>query len=244
MRVNLVCFFFVDSKQSFKERSFDNFAKGQKNHLMKKYFLNFIFIIVTSITYGQSYYYLNDVIVSPSTPTTQDSVSITIKGSLSSTSSYISGITSMISDTSVNIIIEAASYGAGFAVLVPFDTTLVLPPLSVNTYIVNVSGIHVYNDLSDTIIFQVVGSTNTKDLQLNSAIRIYPNPATTYFKIQTTIPISDVLSIELIDIKGRVVQTLEPSLSSIFRLEEHNQGLYFISIQTNKGQVIKKILIE
>lgn len=210
---------------------------------MKKYLLSFILFLTISITYSQSYYYLSGIEVTPSTPTTQDSVYITIKGSLSTTGSYMTGITPIISSTDINIIIDLAS-GPGFTALVPFDTTIVLSPLSVNTYTVFPSGLHLYNDMPDTVSFQVIGSANAYALQSNVDIRISPNPTTNYFDIQTTIPISEIVRIELFDINGRLLQNFQPNGSFNFQLENDYKGLSFIAIQTQKGIVLKKLFIE
>ncbi len=74
---------------------------------------------------------------------------------------------------------------------------------------------------------------------LGDSIIIKPNPATTYIVLK-----SDKLSIRSINIinslGSTVLKKYDPP-GGIIEINHLNQGLYFISIETDKGTVIKKI---
>ena len=82
---------------------------------------------------------------------------------------------------------------------------------------------------------QLTLSTSNKSLEKN--IKIYPNPAKSYFKITTT---SKVLMVEIYDNLGKLITSLSPQDS--YSLERLNIGLYFIKIKTDKGTTIEKLL--
>ncbi|WP_375559861.1 M43 family zinc metalloprotease [Bernardetia sp. OM2101] len=85
-----------------------------------------------------------------------------------------------------------------------------------------------------------------EDEKLANALRIYPNPSTGTFKIELG-EIQEQITITVTDALGRFIKTekipLGASLYSL-SLTEYSSGIYTIKIQTEKGMVIKKLIIE
>ncbi|HNA33003.1 MAG TPA: hypothetical protein PL106_07760, partial [Flavobacteriales bacterium] len=89
---------------------------------------------------AQTYYYLDQISVSPATPTTADAITITLNGSLSNTASYIVNTDFSIQGTTVMITVNAAMSGIGLDVLVPHSETLPVGNLAAGTYTIVITG--------------------------------------------------------------------------------------------------------
>jgi hypothetical protein len=78
----------------------------------------------------------------------------------------------------------------------------------------------------------------------NLAIMIYPNPASDHFILTSQLGI-DVISIEIINIQGKVVLHQKVTNNNLsFNINPFPNGLYFIRIHTNEGVGVKKLLIQ
>ena len=86
-------------------------------------------------------------------------------------------------------------------------------------------------------------STTTNQLDISKKVLIYPNPATNQLTIKTNN--LNLQSIQLLNLSGQVVQETHNLNRDIHQLQvnHHNNGLYFLRIQTDKGVVTKKIII-
>jgi len=76
---------------------------------------------------------------------------------------------------------------------------------------------------------------------MNSSVQLFPNPANNYIQIHSTNDL-EILRIELIDLNGRLVREVSISNGSI-SLDGFKNGIYFVEILTDKGQLRKKIII-
>jgi len=76
------------------------------------------------------------------------------------------------------------------------------------------------------------------EISTYNSIKVYPTPAKGNFNIQTN---KKVISVELYDIFGKAVRIYT---TNKYSLEGINSGLYFIHINTEKGKVIQKIVID
>jgi uncharacterized repeat protein (TIGR01451 family) len=79
-------------------------------------------------------------------------------------------------------------------------------------------------------------SVFTKD----SSVKVYPNPA---FDVVTISADSNLKSIELYDIHGRILQTkLENKSSTTFNISDRQSGTYFLKIASEKGSTVEKMI--
>lgn len=79
-----------------------------------------------------------------------------------------------------------------------------------------------------------------------SEVRLYPNPAHNFVVLDLNQNLKDAF-ISLKDISGRVVyQSFNPNLVSGMRIDfpDLTKGLYFLDIQSEKGKMIKKLIVE
>ena len=74
----------------------------------------------------------------------------------------------------------------------------------------------------------------------NDLINIYPNPAKDYMIIDLV----DESQISVYNISGQLVHAFEANTQSIVNTKDWNKGIYFINIQSNNGNIQKKIVVE
>jgi len=90
-------------------------------------------------------------------------------------------------------------------------------------------------DINDITVASGINTMNKE-----SFIAIFPNPATTFFTIQTK---ERIASVELYNVVGEKIKTYSGSLKS-YPVSELRQGIYFVKILTEKGlTVTRKIKI-
>lgn len=82
---------------------------------------------------------------------------------------------------------------------------------------------------------------------LASNISVYPNPATSEFKIDHQL--NSKGSIQLFDITGKEIKTLfqgdfSESFDNSYSIEDLSTGIYFIHIKTENQSISKKLIIE
>ncbi|UFK97388.1 S8/S53 family peptidase [Kaistella faecalis] len=77
----------------------------------------------------------------------------------------------------------------------------------------------------------------TAESTTKSGINIYPNPAVSYFTIETS---EKVLSVEIYDTLGRKIQNLQDSKT--YNIERLSKGIYFVKIKTGTGEYIEKLI--
>lgn len=83
----------------------------------------------------------------------------------------------------------------------------------------------------------VFESLKTPGFENDNSVAVYPNPASGMVNIQSD---SKILSLELYDVQGRLLQTgLE---SNKVDLSSRTNGLYFLKIKTENGQKVEKII--
>lgn len=106
---------------------------------MRRPFLPLLFLLPTLLG-AQTYYYVNNIGVSPAAPTTADPVTITLLGDLSATNSFIIGTSSNVVGGQVELMVNAGSQGIGAPVLVPHDEPFALGTLAAGTYTIVITG--------------------------------------------------------------------------------------------------------
>ena len=98
-----------------------------------------------------------------------------------------------------------------------------------------------FNTGSKTISFCISDSTtNLSEQSISNSISIYPNPTKNQFFIQSdkNITIERVL---LLNLNGQSILQREGQIKSI-DVENLNQGVYFLQIETNQGIITKKVV--
>ncbi|MCD6366733.1 MAG: T9SS type A sorting domain-containing protein, partial [Bacteroidales bacterium] len=79
-------------------------------------------------------------------------------------------------------------------------------------------------------------SSGIEDVNNESVISVFPNPAVNYFTIQTN---QRIASVELFNVVGEKIHTFEGNLVN-YSVSAYNSGVYFVKIYTQDGNVITK----
>ena len=89
----------------------------------------------------------------------------------------------------------------------------------------------------DSLSFTEGSSTlSTKDITLESNLKVYPNPVKNNLHIDYSLPIE---SVEIFNILGKLVHT---GINKDIDFTNYINGVYFIKIRTEKGIITKKII--
>lgn len=100
------------------------------------------------------------------------------------------------------------------------------------------------NEATCTYTITVEVLLGFEDNELANAFVVYPNPTEGAITIENKSTTS-IVAIAITDVNGRNIKTLDPSTfnSSIeFSLEELATGLYFVSIETERTTLVKRII--
>ena len=125
-----------------------------------------------------------------------------------------------------------------------FHSTQKFPILDI-TYSSNITGTMTSNSFDVRLNNAVLAKTENLMNPKNS-FDIYPNPADTYMEIKTNL--KEPFSFEITDISGRLIvseSNCDNNLN-VLRINtfEFLPGLYFLSIKSSTGLMIKKFIIE
>jgi hypothetical protein len=93
----------------------------------------------------------------------------------------------------------------------------------------------------------VVNSTVGIDYNSNLAsVEIFPNPVQKVLNINVQCKLNDNIAIELTNLNGQIVKTLRfedvQSKEISMNLETLPSGFYYVSVKTNNGQVVSKVI--
>jgi hypothetical protein len=121
------------------------------------------------------------------------------------------------------------------------DNNILLDFCGIQTYVDNYSNVfevtgNGYNPTQQDIINNNCSTLSVEVFEINQ-IKIYPNPTTDFIKIETN---GFVRRAELFNLQGQKVNT---SFSNN-KVDVQNiaSGVYFLKLQTNKGEVTKKVV--
>ena len=78
--------------------------------------------------------------------------------------------------------------------------------------------------------------TGVKENELSNQIKFYPNPATDNFQIQTSLQIKNI---EITDITGRIICI---TTNKVINCSSFAKGIYFVKVQTEKGEAVEKFI--
>lgn len=98
------------------------------------------------------------------------------------------------------------------------------------------------DDEVKTNYITITSTDGVSENELNS-ISIYPNPTNNTVFINLNNVTTDITSIELKDVTGRIIGTqLSPNGIVKFNLTNESAGVYFITINTERGMITKKVI--
>ncbi len=94
-----------------------------------------------------------------------------------------------------------------------------------------------------------VNPVGIKSFTIQKSINIYPNPGKGIFKIDLSTPDEEIITTSVTNLLGtKVFETIYKKnvgrLSSTLDLSNQNKGIYYITIQSNKENITKKIIIQ
>jgi len=88
------------------------------------------------------------------------------------------------------------------------------------------------------------GTTDVVDSTSKEDFRVWPNPASDRISIQCDFPLQSILEITLIDALGKTYKTQVHSELGVIDVSTFPSGLYSVAVRTEKGMLIKKVLIQ
>jgi len=97
--------------------------------------------------------------------------------------------------------------------------------------------------ISNTITVETVSNTNIENL---TSISIFPNPVNELLQIDLELKKADVLSIEILTIDGKLIfeNKVNSQMSETIKINTFDfaQGIYFLKLKNNEGQLTKKFV--
>mgnify|MGYP003306860106 CR=1 FL=1 len=113
--------------------------------------------------------------------------------------------------------------------------------LNSRTHIAEVVAVYENNKISASVIDNILVEINTESIiENNISLDIYPNPVNDKLYIETQ---TQTLTIEIYDIYGRRQQlSAISSQPSVIDVENLKSGIYFVKINTEKGNIVKRII--
>ena len=81
--------------------------------------------------------------------------------------------------------------------------------------------------------------------ETSAAFKVYPNPSTGYFTISYKGTAGDEARIDVYDITGRLVESIQPTGQNVRLGETYHAGIYFVKLTGNgKEEEIIKLIKE
>jgi hypothetical protein len=97
-------------------------------------------------------------------------------------------------------------------------------------------------NLIDNIRVQWANPTGVKENALANSLNVYPNPSTGVFAI--SMPTSKAYSLEVTDLTGKVIKTMEAKGNTQLNLKGNAQGVYMLKITSEGNTAIQKLIIQ
>jgi plastocyanin len=89
-------------------------------------------------------------------------------------------------------------------------------------------------------------TTEIAEEKLKSKIRVYPNPTSEVINVNLYPILGENPKVYIIDVLGKTIASMEKLTSQRLTVDvaSYKKGLYFVKIVSDKGAVIKKIIVE
>lgn len=214
---------------------------------MKKVFSFIICLFFLANVQGQTYYYIDDLLTTPNPKSDTDTVRLTLSGDFSDPGSYIQSITVNNSGFNVDVTVDCAHLpGSWIAVLVPFDTTIVLGKYAPGSYHINLQGTSLGVFVQDTNKFNfVVNASNPNSVPLvqHKHQFNYSNPATSTLRLTSTLK---DFQWQILDLSGKILLQQEVRAKySQFDVSALAKGVYIIRFYDDERLLkLDKLLIQ
>jgi hypothetical protein len=197
------------------------------------------------LTFQVAYTYYNQT--TPSAVVYGDTLQVLISTNCGTTwtSLYKKGGTALSTATPVN---DAKTS------FVPTASQWRLESLSLGTYASSSNAMIKFRNISDNgdDLFiddiNISSITGIKDLQMSSALTLYPNPTNGMLSVQLNMPVSGNFQVRVFDVMGRTITTLAESnsLGGTYNvdLSQNANGVYFVEVITDGSSVTRKVILD
>ena len=95
--------------------------------------------------------------------------------------------------------------------------------------------------ITNTVATEIVETLSTANFQAG-VFQIYPNPSNDVVYVNSQYPIKNI---SITDINGRIIKTYQPTGTNKrieLSIATFKNGLYFLNINSNQGNVTQKII--
>ena len=88
--------------------------------------------------------------------------------------------------------------------------------------------------------------TEIAEEKMKLEVHVYPNPSSGVININLLPIKSDNPKVYILDVLGKIVDTRTNIINDVLAVDatSYEKGIYFVKIESNKGTVVKKIIIE
>lgn len=201
---------------------------------------------------------LDSVLFIPANPIANDTINAQVFITIGMTNIQISRIEKYENEDTVRLNLYNESCGAGYAVITSYDTLIKLGPLTAGNKTLSFVSCTDTNTVDsscfinpslyclDTLNYSVNIIQSINDKIYPEDIKIFPNPADNFIKINFSNSYKSV-SVNLIDIYGRKIKSLNytDKKEIIIPRGQIHSGIYFLEIEINKNQSFtRKIVIQ
>ncbi len=98
---------------------------------------------------------------------------------------------------------------------------------------------------STTVVSEKTTTGIEELINIANLISVYPNPITDNFFVNNSFNETDAMTLNISDINGRLVKKVQNIAGrQSINIDDLSKGIYFLKIQTSKGDVVKKIVKE
>ncbi|MEA3445639.1 MAG: PKD domain-containing protein, partial [Bacteroidota bacterium] len=131
-----------------------------------------VFFLI-NLSFGQTYFYVENISLSPQNPTDNDLITMVVSGNLSGTDIVVTNAYVIMNGNTAEVYFEVMSTGMGLTVLVPYSHTFTFGPLPAGNYTISING----NFVGDYVPanqkqFTVTGTS----VECNAEFLAYPDP--------------------------------------------------------------------
>jgi len=112
-------------------------------------------------------------------------------------------------------------------------------PNIINAYKMTVHNYELYFGAGNLYKYFDANLLSVSDLDIQQDIRLFPNPTTTHFTLNTNYNINDV---KIHDVQGKLIQSFQGN-NKQYNVEDLTSGIYFVSIKSDNGKITKKLII-
>jgi hypothetical protein len=110
-------------------------------------------------------------------------------------------------------------------------------------YGIEVVAVYENNITSIGAVKQIKSEVSIKDIETNDNVNVYPNPVNDILYIETQ-TLTQTLTIEIYDVYGRLqdYETTRLQGNVAIDVADLKSGIYFVKINTEKGNIVKRII--